>query len=39
MAKKSYKLWDAHVHLFPERLLEAVWKWFDKNTAGFPYRR
>jgi len=23
---------DAHVHLFPDRLFDAVWKWFDENA-------
>jgi predicted TIM-barrel fold metal-dependent hydrolase len=27
---------DAHVHLFPERLFEAVWRWFD--NYGWPIR-
>ena len=27
---------DAHVHLFPDRLFEAIWRWFD--THGWPVR-
>src|SRR5688572_25858921 len=27
---------DAHVHLFPDRLFEAVWQWFDRY--GWPIR-
>jgi len=27
---------DAHVHLFPDRLFEAIWKWFDE--WGWPIR-
>ena len=27
---------DAHVHLFPDRLFEAVWRWFD--AYGWPVR-
>jgi predicted TIM-barrel fold metal-dependent hydrolase len=27
---------DAHVHLFPDRLFEAVWRWFDRY--GWPIR-
>lgn len=23
---------DAHVHLFPDRLFDAIWKWFDDNA-------
>lgn len=27
---------DAHVHLFPDKTFEAIWKWFD--TYGWPVR-
>ena len=27
---------DAHVHLFPDRMFEAIWRWFD--THGWPIR-
>lgn len=27
---------DAHVHLFPDRLFQAVWRWFDR--WGWPVR-
>ncbi|MBJ6761047.1 amidohydrolase [Myxococcaceae bacterium JPH2] len=27
---------DAHVHLFPDRVFEAVWRWFDRY--GWPIR-
>lgn len=27
---------DAHVHLFPDRLFDAVWRWFDRH--GWPIR-
>jgi predicted TIM-barrel fold metal-dependent hydrolase len=27
---------DAHVHLFPDRVFEAVWRWFDQY--GWPIR-
>ncbi len=27
---------DAHVHLFPDRVFEAVWRWFDEY--GWPIR-
>jgi uncharacterized protein len=27
---------DAHVHLFPDRVFEAVWRWFD--NYGWPIR-
>lgn len=28
---------DAHVHLFPDRVFDAVWRWFDAH--GWPIRR
>lgn len=27
---------DAHVHLFPDRLFDAIWRWFDRY--GWPIR-
>ncbi len=30
------RITDAHVHIFPEKLFEAVWDWFDK--FGWPIR-
>ncbi len=27
---------DAHVHVFPDRLFDAVWRWFDQH--GWPIR-
>ncbi|HZI08906.1 MAG TPA: amidohydrolase, partial [Myxococcus sp.] len=27
---------DSHVHLFPDRVFEAVWRWFDQY--GWPIR-
>ena len=27
---------DAHVHLFPDRVFEAIWRWFDDH--GWPIR-
>ena len=27
---------DAHVHLFPDRVFDAVWRWFD--SYGYPIR-
>lgn len=29
-------LFDAHVHVFPDRLFDAVWRWFDE--FGWPIR-
>ncbi|MEW5855420.1 MAG: amidohydrolase family protein [Myxococcota bacterium] len=30
------RVWDAHVHFFPDRLFAAIWRWFD--TYGWPIR-
>lgn len=38
MAETPYILWDAHVHLFPERLLAAIWQWFERSGMQMPYR-
>ena len=29
---------DAHVHLFPERVFEAIWRWFDRHAWTVRYR-
>jgi uncharacterized protein len=29
---------DAHVHLFPPRVFEAIWRWFDKHSWNIQYR-
>ncbi len=29
---------DAHVHIFPERLFAAIWRWFDENAWQIRYR-
>lgn len=29
---------DAHVHLFPDRLFEALWGWFDRHAWPIRYR-
>ncbi|MFN7132358.1 MAG: amidohydrolase family protein, partial [Myxococcales bacterium] len=29
---------DAHVHLFPDRLFEAIWRWFDQHAWPIRYR-
>jgi uncharacterized protein len=29
---------DAHVHLFPPRVFEAVWRWFDAHAWNIKYR-
>lgn len=29
---------DAHIHLFPDRLFEALWRWFDEHAWPVRYR-
>jgi len=29
---------DAHVHLFPSRVLAAIWRWFDRNAWPIRYK-
>jgi predicted TIM-barrel fold metal-dependent hydrolase len=29
---------DAHVHLFPPRVFEAIWRWFDRHAWSVRYR-
>lgn len=29
---------DAHVHLFPPRLCQSIWRWFDENAWPIRYR-
>ncbi len=29
---------DAHVHLFPPRVFEAIWRWFDRHAWRVRYR-
>ena len=29
---------DAHVHLFPDRVFEALWRWFDGNAWPVRYK-
>ncbi len=32
------KIFDAHVHLFPDRVFDAIWRWFDKNAWAIQYK-
>jgi predicted TIM-barrel fold metal-dependent hydrolase len=32
------RLFDAHVHLFPERVFEAIWRWFGQHAWPIRYR-
>jgi predicted TIM-barrel fold metal-dependent hydrolase len=29
---------DSHVHLFPPRVFDAIWRWFDKHAWNIRYR-
>ncbi len=29
---------DAHVHLFPDRLFDAIWRWFDEHAWGIAHK-
>jgi len=29
---------DAHVHIFPKKIFESVWRWFDQNAWPIRYR-
>ena len=29
---------DAHVHLFPDRVFDAIWRWFDEHAWPVRYR-
>ena len=33
------KICDAHIHLFPDRLMEAILNWFVKQGWTMPYRK
>jgi hypothetical protein len=31
------RFWDSHIHLFPDRLLQAIWKWFASAGWRIPH--
>ena len=31
------RIWDSHIHLFPDRLLQAIWKWFAGAGWRIPF--
>lgn len=35
---EGLRVFDAHVHLFPERLFQAIWRWFDAHAWPVRYR-
>jgi len=32
------KIWDSHVHLFPNKLFKAIFRWFHRNNWNIPHR-
>lgn len=38
MEKQNLPLCDAHVHIFPEKLFQAILGWFDRVGWNIPYR-
>lgn len=34
----DHKIWDCHVHLFPDRLFKAIFRWFDAHNWNIPYK-
>ena len=37
-ALRGYEVIDAHAHVFPPRVFEAVWRWFDRYGWEIRYR-
>lgn len=35
--KPIMKFWDAHIHLFPQPLFQAIWRWFVDFGWQLPY--
>jgi uncharacterized protein len=35
----GFKAVDAHVHLFPDRMFEAIWQWFDEHAWKVLFKR
>jgi len=38
LAERRHVIWDAHVHLFPPRMFQAIWRWFERFGVSMPYR-
>ncbi|MBI2892525.1 MAG: amidohydrolase [Deltaproteobacteria bacterium] len=38
MAPEGFDVVDAHVHAFPPRVFEAIWRWFDREAWSIRYR-
>jgi hypothetical protein len=32
------EVFDAHVHVFPPRVIEAIWRWFESHAWGIRYK-
>ena len=35
---EGLRVFDAHVHLFPERVFDAIWRWFGQHAWPIRYR-
>lgn len=35
---EGLRVFDAHVHLFPDRVFDAIWRWFDAHAWPIRYR-
>ena len=35
--EKKERLWDVHIHLFPEKLFAAIWGWFARFGWDIPF--
>lgn len=38
MNELPFPIVDAHVHVFPDRVFEAIWRWFDRYGWDIQYR-
>jgi predicted TIM-barrel fold metal-dependent hydrolase len=38
LASQGIPIVDAHVHVFPDRLFEAVWRWFERHAWPVEHR-
>jgi len=34
----NHRVIDAHIHLFPDRLFDAIWRWFDEHAWTIRYK-
>ena len=38
MNKRYPRVIDAHVHLFPDRMFDAIWRWFEQHAWPMRYQ-